>query len=79
MIAGAGFAMMAWKLALRRTYPDPSMCEHLPEQMTERCSGAAEYCEHCEYYNILDAAARYCAIDDADMASGRKPFGTWRL
>lgn len=57
MIAGAGFAMMAWREAVRRAYSwpvDPGL--FAPERMTERCSGAAEFCEHCEYYNILDKA-----------------------
>lgn len=58
MIAGMGFAQMAWKEALRRAYPWPvPNTDFLPVQQTERCEGAAEHCEHCEYFNMLDRAS----------------------
>jgi hypothetical protein len=57
MIVGAGFALMAWRLSLRRVFPDPlRAAQYMPERMTERCTGAAECCECCEYFNILDEA-----------------------
>lgn len=58
MIAGIGFAQMAWKEAIRRSYPWPvkNTLDLLPIQQTERCEGAAEHCEHCEYFNMLDRA-----------------------
>ena len=58
MIAGMGFAQMAWKLALHRTNLSLSYAiNYEPMRMDKRCSGWTEGCEHCEYFNILDRAA----------------------
>ena len=67
MIAGGGFAQMAWMLARKRTFPEIApRTKYPPERMTERCEGASEFCEHCEYYNLIDeAAARFNSREDS--------------
>jgi hypothetical protein len=56
MIAGAGFAMAAWREALRNAGLDPDYCatNYVPQAMTDRCRDIA--CEHCAYYNAIDSA-----------------------
>ena len=59
IIAGAGWAQMAWRLACIRVLGEDTYAKNYqPDRMTERCSGHMEACEHCEYFNVLDLAWR---------------------
>lgn len=80
MIGGAGWAVMAWRLAISRVPHASSHVRYSVDRETVERSGSGCFPVHREYYRIIDEAWRgWHAVQRDILMGGIVPGKRWYL